>query len=176
MITSTNELLRSEIPHPIPTIRRGGHRTPGKEGLRKISIRIGTSRDIAHVKLKKVTASAESLPDVDSIRCLERVNCHLSAAEPVFHIQNKRHRVKMSQASIPYPNRNTSEQQLKKMADQIEDPITLAEIEQLAKKKLPCSTYDFYAGGADDEIVLRRNINIFSSWVESFLAVQMNIR
>jgi (S)-2-hydroxy-acid oxidase len=49
------------------------------------------------------------------------------------------------------------------MSAKEDDPITLAEVEQLAKRGLPKSTYDYYACGADDEIVLRRNVEIFSS-------------
>ncbi|RMY50897.1 hypothetical protein D0863_14745 [Hortaea werneckii] len=42
------------------------------------------------------------------------------------------------------------------------DPVTLTEIEQLAQRHLPRSTYDYYACGADDETVLRRNTLIYS--------------
>lgn len=42
------------------------------------------------------------------------------------------------------------------------DPLTLTEIEQLAQRHLPRSTYDYYACGDDDETVLRRNTLIYS--------------
>lgn len=52
-----------------------------------------------------------------------------------------------------------------KMSPRAEDPITLTEIEHLAKKKLPSSTYNFYACGADDGLVLKKNTEIFSALV-----------
>src|SRR5690554_2803626 len=36
-------------------------------------------------------------------------------------------------------------------------PLNLAEYEALARARLPNAVYDYYAGGADDEITLRAN-------------------
>src|SRR5690606_29337351 len=36
-------------------------------------------------------------------------------------------------------------------------PLNLAEYEALARTRLPAAVYDYYAGGADDEITLRAN-------------------
>ena len=55
------------------------------------------------------------------------------------------------------------------MATKKDDPITIAEFERLAKQKLPESVYDYYACGADDEFVLRKNVDVFSSLVSSLL-------
>ena len=56
---------------------------------------------------------------------------------------------------------------LSSMAAKKDDPITVAEVERLAKQKLPESVYNYYACGADDEFVLRKNVDIFSSLVIS---------
>ncbi|MBJ7259728.1 MAG: alpha-hydroxy-acid oxidizing protein, partial [Chthoniobacterales bacterium] len=37
------------------------------------------------------------------------------------------------------------------------EPVNLAEFEQAARVKLAREAYDYYAGGANDEITLRRN-------------------
>ncbi|KAB8237505.1 alpha-hydroxy acid oxidase [Aspergillus alliaceus] len=44
----------------------------------------------------------------------------------------------------------------------MEDPITIAEVEALAQKRLPRAVYDYYACGADDQHALRRNVDKFS--------------
>jgi (S)-2-hydroxy-acid oxidase len=38
-----------------------------------------------------------------------------------------------------------------------DDPITLDEVEAIAKRRLPSNVYDFYSSGADDQVALRRN-------------------
>ncbi|KAI9933134.1 hypothetical protein AWENTII_002844 [Aspergillus wentii] len=45
------------------------------------------------------------------------------------------------------------------------DPITVDEIEAIAKKKLPRNIYEFYAGGADDQNTLERNRHDFNRWL-----------
>lgn len=44
----------------------------------------------------------------------------------------------------------------------LEDPITISEVEQLARRRLPKAVYDYYSCGADDQYALRRNIDAFS--------------
>jgi 4-hydroxymandelate oxidase len=41
-------------------------------------------------------------------------------------------------------------------------PLNLREIEELAREKLPRIVYDYYAGGADDEIALRENVAAYA--------------
>ena len=36
-------------------------------------------------------------------------------------------------------------------------PLSLLELESLARERLPRSAYDYYAGGADDELTLAEN-------------------
>lgn len=38
-----------------------------------------------------------------------------------------------------------------------EDPITIAELEEIAKRKLASATYNYYASGADEQRALRSN-------------------
>jgi (S)-2-hydroxy-acid oxidase len=42
-----------------------------------------------------------------------------------------------------------------------EDPITIAEITSIARKKLPKQVWDYYASGADEERALKRNAGAF---------------
>lgn len=44
-------------------------------------------------------------------------------------------------------------------------PLTLGEVEEAAKEKLPKHIYDFYASGSDDEEALRRNVAAFNRLV-----------
>ncbi|KAJ5246642.1 S-2-hydroxy-acid oxidase [Penicillium chermesinum] len=44
-----------------------------------------------------------------------------------------------------------------------EDPITVDQVEALARKKLPRQVYNYYACGADDETAVARNIADFNS-------------
>ncbi|MFM8788935.1 MAG: alpha-hydroxy-acid oxidizing protein [Chthoniobacterales bacterium] len=37
------------------------------------------------------------------------------------------------------------------------DPVNLAEFESAARQRLAREAYDYYAGGANDEVTLRRN-------------------
>lgn len=41
------------------------------------------------------------------------------------------------------------------------NPVNLAEFEEAARVRLPPEAYDYYAGGANDEITLRRNREVF---------------
>jgi (S)-2-hydroxy-acid oxidase len=43
-----------------------------------------------------------------------------------------------------------------------DDPITVAEVEFLARKRLPKAVYDYYACGSDDQDALKRNIDAYS--------------
>lgn len=45
------------------------------------------------------------------------------------------------------------------------NPITLDEIEALAKEKLPRHIYDLYASGSDDQRALARNRDAFKRYV-----------
>ena len=48
-----------------------------------------------------------------------------------------------------------------------EDPITIAEITYIAKRKLPKQVWDYYASGADEEVAVTRNKSAFDRFVES---------
>lgn len=43
-----------------------------------------------------------------------------------------------------------------------DDPITVDEVEAIAKRRLPGHVYDLYASGADDQDTLRRNREAFN--------------
>jgi (S)-2-hydroxy-acid oxidase len=43
-----------------------------------------------------------------------------------------------------------------------DDPITVQEVEDLARKRLPKAVYDYYACGADDQDALTRNRDAFA--------------
>lgn len=43
-----------------------------------------------------------------------------------------------------------------------DDPITVPEVEVLARKRLPKAVYDYYACGADDQDALKRNIDAYT--------------
>lgn len=47
------------------------------------------------------------------------------------------------------------------MADNTPKPITIDELEVIAKQKLPQNVYDYYACGSDDQKCLRRNREAF---------------
>ena len=42
------------------------------------------------------------------------------------------------------------------------DPLTVSEVEAIARKRLPDQVYDYYACGADDQHALSRNVAAFS--------------
>ena len=46
-----------------------------------------------------------------------------------------------------------------------EDPITIAEIEAIAKRKLRPEVFDYYACGSDDQIAIRENVEVFDRYV-----------
>ena len=46
-------------------------------------------------------------------------------------------------------------------------PINLADYEQLARERLPQMVYDYYVGGAEDELTLRGNREAFSKVASS---------
>lgn len=48
-----------------------------------------------------------------------------------------------------------------------EDPITVAEITDIAKRNLPKQVWDYYASGADEEVAVTRNKTAFDRFVES---------
>ena len=52
-----------------------------------------------------------------------------------------------------------------------QDPITVAEIEAIAKQKLPKNVWNYYASGSDDQLALRRNASIFDRYSEHALDI-----
>ena len=46
-----------------------------------------------------------------------------------------------------------------------EDPITVAEIEAIAKRKLRPEVFNYYACGSDDQIAVRDNVEVFDRQV-----------
>lgn len=48
-------------------------------------------------------------------------------------------------------------------------PITVTEIEEIAKTRLPKNVYDYYACGADEQKALARNSYMFDRWHEAEL-------
>ena len=46
--------------------------------------------------------------------------------------------------------------------DEMIEALNLAELEELARAKLPQQAWDYYSSGADDEACLRRNCAAFS--------------
>jgi (S)-2-hydroxy-acid oxidase len=53
------------------------------------------------------------------------------------------------------------------MANDGPNPITIDELESIAKQKLPQNVYDYYACGSDDQKCLRRNLSAFDRYVQS---------
>ena len=49
----------------------------------------------------------------------------------------------------------------------VEDPITIAEITYIAKRKLPKQVWDYYASGSDEEVAVARNKTAFDRLVFS---------
>src|SRR2546422_6543948 len=55
------------------------------------------------------------------------------------------------------------------MPETIVGPVALAftnllELEDMARTKIPRATFDYIAGGAEDEVTLRRNREAFGRW------------
>jgi hypothetical protein len=50
------------------------------------------------------------------------------------------------------------------MANETSKPITIDELEAIAKTKLPQNVYDYYACGSDDQKCLRRNRSAFDRY------------
>ncbi|MEX1257393.1 MAG: alpha-hydroxy acid oxidase [Gemmatimonadota bacterium] len=48
------------------------------------------------------------------------------------------------------------------MTDPARAPLNLSDFEPLARAQLPAATYDYYAGGADDERTVRANVDAYS--------------
>jgi len=48
------------------------------------------------------------------------------------------------------------------MGDKVATPITIEDLEDIARQKLPQNVYDYYASGSDDQVCLRRNREAFS--------------
>src|SRR6188508_2684366 len=44
------------------------------------------------------------------------------------------------------------------------DPLNLADFERLAQERLPQLVYDYYAGGAGDELTVRENLAGWQRW------------
>lgn len=47
----------------------------------------------------------------------------------------------------------------------VEDPITIAEIADIAKRKLSKQVWDYYASGSDEEVAVARNKTAFDRFV-----------
>ena len=43
----------------------------------------------------------------------------------------------------------------------VEDAITIPEIMDIAKRKLPTNVFDYFSSGADDELAVARNVKSF---------------
>ena len=50
------------------------------------------------------------------------------------------------------------------MAKQESKPITIDELEAIAKRKLPSNVYNYYACGSDDQKCLKRNRDAFDRY------------
>ena len=50
------------------------------------------------------------------------------------------------------------------MANQESKPITIDELEAIAKQKLPSNVYDYYSSGSDDQKCLKRNRDAFDRY------------
>ena len=50
------------------------------------------------------------------------------------------------------------------MADPKSNPITIDELEAIAKQKLPSNVYDYYSSGSDDQKCLKRNRDAFDRY------------
>ena len=55
------------------------------------------------------------------------------------------------------------------MANKASKPITIDELEAIAKQNLPQNVYDYYACGSDDQKCLRRNRSAFDRYVRPLL-------
>jgi (S)-2-hydroxy-acid oxidase len=58
------------------------------------------------------------------------------------------------------------------MADPKPNPITIDELEAIAKQKLPSNVYDYYSSGSDDQKCLKRNRDAFDRYSLSFSQVE----
>lgn len=65
-----------------------------------------------------------------------------------------------AKTSKPPPHTRTSP-----MANQDSKPITIDELEAIAKQKLPSNVYNYYSCGSDDQKCLKRNRDAFD-WYE----------
>jgi len=50
------------------------------------------------------------------------------------------------------------------MAKEEPKPITIDELEAIAKQKLPSNVYNYYASGSDDQKCLKRNCDAFDRY------------
>jgi (S)-2-hydroxy-acid oxidase len=53
------------------------------------------------------------------------------------------------------------------MANRPTRPITIDELEVIARQTLPQNVYDYYACGADDQKCLKRNRSAYDRYVDS---------
>lgn len=70
---------------------------------------------------------------------------------------NHRHRLLRRSRSLSVSN-------IVEMSKETPKPITVDELEAIAKKKLPQNVYDYYSCGADDQKCLRRNRDAFDRY------------
>lgn len=52
------------------------------------------------------------------------------------------------------------------------DPITISQVEAVARQKLPDNVYDYYSCGADEQTARERNQADFDRWVGLLLSFQ----
>ena len=50
---------------------------------------------------------------------------------------------------------------ISKMVTDIHDPITVDQMEAIARQKLPSNVYNYYSCGADDQTAVKRNRDDF---------------
>jgi hypothetical protein len=60
------------------------------------------------------------------------------------------------------------------MADPKPNPITIDELEAIAKQKLPSNVYDYYSSGSDDQKCLKRNRDAFDRYSPLSSQVERN--
>lgn len=54
------------------------------------------------------------------------------------------------------------------MGEHATKPITIEDLETIARRKLPQNVYDYYASGSDDQNCLRRNREAFDRYVRTW--------
>lgn len=52
-----------------------------------------------------------------------------------------------------------------------DDPITIDQVEAIARRKLPANVYNYYSSGADEQTALERNRTDFDRYFQLSLRV-----